>query len=670
MSARAKGPQRMARAARIVSLMRFALLMMSATICVVQSATSAEPAPPAVENIAALRLGDFGQALRLSVGGYYSPAGPGGGEFIQSPSDTTSPDNGCTIIMDAAGHRFYRKDVNGRLSISACGARGDGLTDDTRAIQSAINLICHDHGEGGVVLIPSGYEVLITSSLSFKGCIGLRFGGLASAGVDSYKNATILWGGPSGDQPVLSVDQAASSTFENFTVYTYNPNRYAHNRSAPNTDIGIEDTEAGAAIIQTNTDNHFSDISIFGPPGPNSKFVGIRIGFGDTRGNVELATFYRVSVLCSETAPVSASSTGSGIQFVHSAAEPFATEIIHTQLLNCGAGFDIEGQISNLVLDGGASENNFTDLLINSTARGVVFRNFRSEGATESIAAHDGGDLSIDHVSFSALRRTGIDIQNEGQTIIDTVEFEDIGGIVPLVPNSGGSAATTIRNSVFPSGDCPTTRAWGGIVSSRFNTQKVGSPCPDFDAIGAEGHYTLGDPAGIGVYSSPKSDLCGWYQGSSGRSPNFAADCWSEQNIVGNGLNGTSTLDFSHSGTAGSSSVRLPALDLPHFLMGAVNPTIGSGFSQDPPIVTANGTAAFTITVGKRPGDTGVINLPPAEHGWICQAQDITTHSRAVSQTVQTASTKTSCTLTQFDAAVTPSNWVASDVVAVHAFAY
>jgi len=109
---------------------------------------------------------------------------------------------------------------------------------------------------------------------------------------------------------------------------------------------------------------------------------------------------------------------------------------------------------------------------------------------------------------------------------------------------------------------------------------------------------------------------------------------------------------------------------LPHYLMGAASPTIASGFSRGPSSITANGTAAFTITIGAEPVNTGVINLPVADHGWICQAQDITTHNAQVSQTIQTGSGKTSCSLTQFNTAMAPSNWKASDVLAVHAFAY
>jgi hypothetical protein len=41
-----------------------------------------------------------------------------------------------------------------------------------------------------------------------------------------------------------------------------------------------------------------------------------------------------------------------------------------------------------------------------------------------------------------------------------------------------------------------------------------------------------------------------------------------------------------------------------------------------------------------------------------------------VSQTIQTASTRTSCTLTQFSAAMAPNNWLANDVLLVHAYAY
>jgi len=572
-------------------------------------------------------------------------------------------DNGCTVFIDAAGHRFRRKEFDGKLDVAMCGVKGDGSTDDTKALQSSIAAICHGHGEGGAIAIPAQFNILITASLSFRGCTGLRFRGEGMTGGDVSSSATIIWGGPPGDHAVIAVDQAAAISLENLTIYTFDK-RYARAPSAPGADIGIDDTETGLSVVQTNTDNHFSNVIVNGPPQADPNFVGIRIGFGDLKGNVDIATFDRISIGCSGTTPTSATSNGSGIKFVQSNAEPYATRIIQTQLLNCSAGFDLHGMISNLVLDGGAGENNYTDLRVATGARGLVFRNFRSEGATRSVVGQGGDDITIDHVTFSAVRETGIDIQSEGQTIIDTVEFEGPAGARPLVPNRGGSAVTTIRNSIFPTGDCPTPQSWA-VVLSHANTQKVGPACPNFDAVGAQGHYALVEGGGELVLSSPKWSLCGRYRGSG-----FADDCWNEQDVLAEGVNGASTLELTHSGSTGPSSVRLPALALPHYLMGAVSPTIASGFSRGPSLITANGTAAFTITVGTEPENTGVVNLPAADHGWICQAQDITTHSAQVSQTIQTGSGKTNCTLTQFNAAMAPSNWKVSDILAVHAFAY
>ena len=186
---------------------------------------------------------------------------------------------------------------------------------------------------------------------------------------------------------------------------------------------------------------------------------------------------------------------------------------------------------------------------------------------------------------------------------------------------------------------------------------------PEQDRIGAIAHSAETDNQ-----NSPALELCGFY--ISGLPANVAPDCWKEQVVVGGGANGASTLRFSHAGSSGPSSVQFPELSLANALMSSVAPAIGSGFSSVAPKIIANGTAAFSITIGAGPGHAGTINFPAAAHGWICQAQDTTTHSAAVSQTVQTASTRTSCTLAQFSAAMAPGNWLANDVLLVHAFAY
>lgn len=93
----------------------------------------------------------------------YATAGDGGQGVFLLTTDTTSSDNGGTIIVDAAGNRYYR-DIGGLpYSVKWFGATGNGTTDDT----VSINNTCSAANAGGAlnsVFVPLG-TYLISSSI-------------------------------------------------------------------------------------------------------------------------------------------------------------------------------------------------------------------------------------------------------------------------------------------------------------------------------------------------------------------------------------------------------------------------------------------------------------------------------------------------------------------------
>ncbi len=108
-----------------------------------------------------------------------------------------------------------------------------------------------------------------------------------------------------------------------------------------------------------------------------------------------------------------------------------------------------------------------------------------------------------------------------------------------------------------------------------------------------------------------------------------------------------------------------------NLLESSTAPTIASGFSSSgAAIAAANGTATFEITIGTTPSSSGVLTMPAAANGWNCFASDRTTHSTSVSQTIETANSATSVTLTQYNDVMTATPWVASDLVQVMCAAY
>lgn len=100
-----------------------------------------------VDSIAALRATNHLFYARAFVTGYYAAHDGGGGAYQYDPNDTTSADNGGTIIVAADGAR-WKLAYTGAVSVRQFGAKGDGSTDDTSAFSRAASI-------GGKITVPA-----------------------------------------------------------------------------------------------------------------------------------------------------------------------------------------------------------------------------------------------------------------------------------------------------------------------------------------------------------------------------------------------------------------------------------------------------------------------------------------------------------------------------------
>ena len=95
------------------------------------------------------------------MSGYYTSNDGGGGIFNWVPGDTTTPDDALIIQPTSGISGRYKRIISGPYNIKWFGAKGDGSTNDSPAIQSAIN--AKFNAGGGSVYAPSGTYILAST---------------------------------------------------------------------------------------------------------------------------------------------------------------------------------------------------------------------------------------------------------------------------------------------------------------------------------------------------------------------------------------------------------------------------------------------------------------------------------------------------------------------------
>lgn len=151
------------------------------------------------DSIGALRATNHTFFSRAFVTGYYAPHDGGGGAYQYDPNDTSSADNGGTIIVAADGGR-WKLQYTSSVSVKQFGAYGDGTHDDTAVIQSALNAGL------SALYIPSGtYEISTALTLATP----MRIFG------DGYPETVFA---PSASIVTLNVTTSAPCTLESFGI--------------------------------------------------------------------------------------------------------------------------------------------------------------------------------------------------------------------------------------------------------------------------------------------------------------------------------------------------------------------------------------------------------------------------------------------------------------------
>ena len=207
-----------------------------------KGATLVPKAVLVVDNITALRALLKTSAANRAITMGYTTAGDGGhGVYRYDSTDTTTADNGGSVIVASDGGR-WKLLVGDSISVMQFGAKGDGATDDSAAVQAA-----HDwsklNGFPAVDFKP-GATYLLNTTINWSPYVRARAAGEVTLKTTSTSNTKMFW---------------VSTQYGNLVSFTCGPvfdGKFTFQQSGANVNIAalyLGDTSSGTGFGCTGT---------------------------------------------------------------------------------------------------------------------------------------------------------------------------------------------------------------------------------------------------------------------------------------------------------------------------------------------------------------------------------------------------------------------------------
>ena len=403
-------------------------------------------------NIAALQA-NVQPTPCIFVQGYRTTADGGGGLYEWNAADTATTDNGGTIIVDTAGHRYYLA-RNGRpVSPLDFGAKGDAVMSATGGISTTT---LTDSNPSAVVFTAAdvGKAIYIAGAGTA--------GGIYSGSISGYVSAQVVTVTP------------AVSTAVTGASYVY----------------GTDDTAAIQAAVNNCTGPqafgtiNFPSRSFLIGGGSTINVPGIQRWIGTGSFGVQCGTQLVRFAASGNTVTPAASSGNNAMRM--------------TDIAFIGAGSGVPGTTAAGIgfTSAGTSDSLFEGCWFNGMANGIVL---------------SGGNVTVKRCIFEVLANGGVNGSSSTQTqnIFEGNAFYSIGhsGIYLQDGGSGNSRNNIISNCQFV--NCGLTNRGAGALSLNSLKNTTVSNCAFYGSNGIDitvnscsgvvfsgmTHYQAGDQA-------------------------------------------------------------------------------------------------------------------------------------------------------------------------------